>query len=262
MHSHHAQSIANLVAAFQRDTEILALLLTGSIAHGCERPDSDIDVAIVVDSPAYQRRRDAGLLHYNNRELCTYDGYIDGKYVDLAFLKLVAERGSEPARYAFEGTRVLFSKVPQLEALLADIVRYPVDGKRERIARFAAQLLAWRWYFSEGVRQQSTYLKTLAIQKVVLFSTRLVLAENELLFPYHKWMLRVLEAAPRRPPTILEDVQMLLERPTWDQVDSYCRGVLSFMGIDFHKADATWPTLFMKDTELTWVGGDPSIDDL
>lgn len=261
MYPHHAQSVANLVAALQPDPEILGLLLTGSIAHGYARPDSDIDVAILVDSESYQRRRRTGLLHYNNRELCTFDGYIDGKYVDLAFLQLVAERGSEPARYAFEGSRILSSRVDHLERLLSEIVRYPVHGKEQRLTRFAAQLLAWRWYFSEGVRQQSAYLKTLAVQKVVLFSTRLVLTANELLFPYHKWMLRVLESAPRRPPAMLEDIQLLLADPTWEQVDTYCRGVLSYLGIDFRQADATWPTWFMKDTELAWVDAAPAIDD-
>ncbi|MFZ5495533.1 MAG: hypothetical protein ACOZE5_09405 [Verrucomicrobiota bacterium] len=41
MEKHHADSIANLVREFQADPGVLALLLGGSLAHGCARPDSD-----------------------------------------------------------------------------------------------------------------------------------------------------------------------------------------------------------------------------
>src|SRR3954462_3341700 len=127
MAPHHAASIRNLVAEFERDPAVLAVLLGGSLAHGFARPDSDIDVAIVLTAAEFQQRQQTGKLHYNNRTLCTYDGYIDGKYMDEAFLRLVAARGSDPARYAFKDCRILFSRVAGLEDLLATIVRYPVD---------------------------------------------------------------------------------------------------------------------------------------
>src|SRR5690606_15122884 len=122
--------------------------------------------------------------HYNNRDLCSYDGYIDGKYMDMDFLRLVAERGSEPARYAFKDCRILFSRAPDLRETLDAIARYPAEGRRERIERFAAQLLAWRWYYSEALRQRSAYLTCLALHKIVLFTGRIVLAENSMLYPY------------------------------------------------------------------------------
>lgn len=261
---HHADTIRNLVAEFEKDPGVLALLLGGSLAHGCARPDSDVDVAIVVDAADFARRRDGGKLHYNNRALCTYGGYIDGKYMDVAFLRLVAERGSDPARYAFQDARVLVSRIPELESLLAAIVRFPVAQKRERLDRFGAQLLAWCWYYSEALRQENPYLVHLAIQKVVLFGCRIVLNENELLYPYHKWLLRVTALAPRRPASLEADLAALLapgEVP-WERVDAFCRGVLAWVGTDFAAADAIWPTRFMKDSELRWMNEEPAIDDL
>src|SRR4051812_11232443 len=145
MEPHHAASIRNLVAEFERDPSVLALLLGGSLAHGFAKPDSDIDVAIVLSASEFQRRQQGGKLHYNNRTLCTYDGYIDGKYIDEEFLRLVAARGSDPARYAFKDCRVLFSHLGGLENLLAEVVRYPSAENAERTTRFIAQLLAWRW---------------------------------------------------------------------------------------------------------------------
>jgi Nucleotidyltransferase domain. len=262
MFPHHAQTIERLTTAFQSDPTVLALLLGGSIAHGFAKADSDVDVTIVLSSADYQRRQREGRLHYNNRELCTYDGYIDGKYVDLDFLKLVAARGSDPIRYAFEGNRILFSRIDGLENLLAAIVRFPVEEKSERLQRFAAQLLAWRWYYSESLRQQNRYLSFLALQKLVLFSARLILTENELLFPYHKWMLRVLAAAPRQPAGLIQNLDTLLTFPPWETVDRHVRSLLDFVGIDFAAADGSWPTYFMKDTELRWVAEEACIDDI
>ncbi len=262
MEKHHADTIANLVRELEADPDILALLLGGSLAHGFARPDSDVDVALVLTDAAMARQRAAGKLHYNNRALCTYDGYIDGKYMDLAFLRLVAARGSDPIRYAFEGNRVLFSRVPELAALLAQIVRYPVAEQAERTRRFAAQLLAWRWYYSEGVRQQNAYLLTLAVQKLTLFTCRLVLTHNAMLYPYHKWMRRVTLSAPRQPEDLAGRLDRLLQDHTWPRVDEHVRAMLAFAGLDFAASDATWPTYFMKDTELRWMDGEPPIDDL
>jgi predicted nucleotidyltransferase len=260
---HHFQSIQNLIAAFGKDPTVEAIILGGSLAHGYARPDSDIDVTIVVDSDEYRRRRDEGRLVFSSRELCTYEkGYVDCKYVDLEFLRLVAARGSEPARYAHQGGQILLSRVEGLEQLLAAIVRYPVEQKAERIERFVAQLLAWRWYYGEGLRQESRYLALLSVQKLILFGARIVLAENELLFPYHKWMLRVLESAARQPPGMLADIEALGVAPSRDAVEAYCQKVLAFARVEPDRANATWPSHFLRDSELRWVDAEPCIDDL
>lgn len=263
MHAHHAQSIQNVIAAFEDDPAVVALLLGGSLAHGFARPDSDIDITIVVEASDYQLRAREQRLHYINHALCTYpNGYVDGKYVDEGFLRRVAERGSDPARYAFDGARILLSRLSELEALLADIGRYPSAQKRERIERFTAQLLAWRWYHSEALRQQSDYLLQLSLNKLVLFGARIVLAENELFFPYHKWMLRVLESAPQKPPGLLADIHCLLSSPPREKVEAYCQALLDFIGVDEAAANRAWPMRFMTDTELRWLHHEPSIDDL
>jgi polymorphic toxin system nucleotidyltransferase-like protein len=263
MQPHHSQSIQNLIAAFGKDPTVEAIILGGSLAHGYARPDSDIDVTIVVGADEYRRRRVEGRLSSSHREPCTYEnGYVDCKYVDLEHLRLVAARGSEPARYAHQGGQILLSRVDGLEQLLAEIVRYPVEKKAERIERFVAQLLAWRWYYSEAQRQESRYLTLLAVQKLILFGARVVLADNELLFPYHKWLLRVLESATRQPPGMLADIQALGSAHSRDLVEAYCRKILAFVHVDHDTANGRWPSLFLRDSELRWVDAEPCIDDL
>ena len=114
MYPHHAQSIQNIKEYFQRDQEVLALLLSGSIAHGFQSATSDVDVMIFITEENYQKRFQAGQLTFFNADLCTYEGgYVDGKYISLNFLKQVQvlAKGSEPARFAFEGSQVLFSRI-------------------------------------------------------------------------------------------------------------------------------------------------------
>jgi hypothetical protein len=263
MFQHHSESIQRLTAAFEQNATVHALLLGGSIAHGFARADSDIDVAVVVDTAEYRRRRAENQLTFSDRSLCTYEGgYVDGKYVDRDFLQAVAARGSEPARYAYHGSQILFSRVGGLEELLAAIVRYPVEQKAERIQRFAAQLLAWRWYYSEARRQENEYLGVLALQKVVLFGSRIILAANELLFPYHKWLLRVLASAERQPPGMQTEIEALLHQPSRERLEAFCQRILEFAGVDAALANAGWPMRFLQDTELRWLAAEPCIDDL
>jgi predicted nucleotidyltransferase len=187
MHPHHAQSIQNVKEYFQRDPEVLALLLSGSIAHGFQSESSDVDIMIFVSEDDYQKRFQAGQLTFFNTDLCTYEGgYVDGKYLNLNFLKQVSARGSEPARFAFEGSQVLFSKIEGFEEDICKIIEYPIEEKAERIKRFYAQLEAWHWYCGEALRKGNQYLLGTAISKMILFGGRLILAHNEMLYPYHK----------------------------------------------------------------------------
>jgi len=56
MYPHHAQSIQNVIDYFQRDPEVIAVLLAGSIAHGFQTPASDVDILILVSDEEYKRR--------------------------------------------------------------------------------------------------------------------------------------------------------------------------------------------------------------
>src|SRR5690606_18991170 len=116
MERHHQESIEQFVARYEHDTSVVGLLLGGSIAHGFAAPDSDIDILIVVEEPEYQARKQANTLAFSVRDVCTYPGgYVDCKVVSLSFLAMVAERGSDPARYAFQDSKVLLSRVDDLE---------------------------------------------------------------------------------------------------------------------------------------------------
>ena len=159
LYKHHAESIPKVVEHFQAKPDVLALLLGGSLAHGRARPESDVDVLILVTEPAYEKRRRTGQPQFFNRGLCRHaGGYVDGKYLRPTFLRQVANAGSEQARFAFQDAQVLFSRVDGLDKLLRAIVGYPSTGKAERVRRFHAQFEAWYWYTHEALKLANLYL--------------------------------------------------------------------------------------------------------
>lgn len=261
MHPHHLEGIQRVTEYFQRDPEIQALLLGGSIAHGFETASSDIDILIFVSEQDYQKRFAENRLHFFNTELTDYPGgYVDGKYSTPGFVKQVAESGSEPARFAFAGSQVLFSKLDDFNADVRRAAQYPKTDKAERIQRFYAQFEAWHWYCGEAVRLNNPYLLGTSVSKFILFSGRLILAHNELLYPYHKWFLRVLEEAPNKPAGLLAGIHALSENPVAENIEGVYEQVKSFR--PWVEGNFSWPTQFMLDSELNWHTSNTPIDDL
>ncbi len=261
MHPHHSQSIQNVTEYFQRDPEVLALLLSGSIAHGFQSATSDVDLMIFVSEEDYQKRFQTEQLTFFSRELCTYEGgYVDGKYISLSFVKQVLEKGSEPARFAFEGSRVLFSKIEGFEEDICKIVEYPIAEKAERIKRFYAQLEAWHWYCGEALRKENQYLLGTAVSKMILFGGRLILAQNEMLYPYHKWSLKVLEQAKDKPSDLMTCIQTLTKSPTMENIEAFYEKIKIFQS--WNGNPYGWGAQFMLDSELYWMDGKTPVDDL
>jgi predicted nucleotidyltransferase len=244
MDLHHSQTIQNVTEYFHRDPEVLALLLSGSIAHGFQTSASDVDIMIFISAENYQKRFQMGQLTFFTTDLCTYaGGYVDGKYLSLDFVKQVMVKGSDPARFAFEGAQVLFSRIQGFEEEVCRIAEYPIAEKSERIKRFHAQLEAWHWYCGEALKRGNQYLLNTAVSKLILFGGRLILTHNEMFYPYHKWFLRVLEQAKDKPSGLMASIQALTESPT-------------------NENPYGWGAQFMLDSELNWMDGKTPVDDL
>lgn len=261
MERHHRESIDRFLARYARDESFRAVLLGGSIAHGFAGPDSDIDILIVADEAEYERRKKENRLAFSVHDVCTYEGgYVDCKVVSRPFMELVAERGSDPARYAFKDCRVLLNRMDDLDDLLARATAFPVWQKEERRVRFASQLLAWKWYYGEALRKENRYLVWLSLQKIILFACRIVLNENERLYPYHKWLLAETKRAEARPERFDALLDRLLGSPdreaAWQLVDE----VLRFLGMT--ERDIDWPNRFLTDSEWNWIEHEPPVDDL
>ena len=119
MRLHHQKAIEKFTEIIRNDPKFIGLVIGGSIVKGYERNDSDIDVILIATDEEYQKRKRRNKFGYFNDRACDYQGgYIDGKVINLNFLKTVAERGSEPARETFKDAYIAYSKIPELEEIL------------------------------------------------------------------------------------------------------------------------------------------------
>jgi predicted nucleotidyltransferase len=258
---HHAQAIEGFVARYGARDEFVGLLLVGSIAHGFATPASDVDVIVVATEDEFRRREREHRLAFVERDLCAYPGgYVDVKVTSLSLLHRVADRGSDPARYAFKDAAILASREPALPDLLSRLARFPVELKASREGRFLCQVLAWTWYMGQAEAHRDAYLTAVATQKLALFACRVVLNRNETLFPYHKWLLTETTRAPLQPEGFAACVHDLLERPSSASAQRLQDAVLGFVGEAGRGLD--WPTQFMVDSELNWLHHEAPIDDL
>jgi predicted nucleotidyltransferase len=261
MFPHHTAAIERVTAAFQDDPDVAAVLLGGSIAHGFAQESSDIDIMIVVSDDDHRQRQASGAIHYYRDDLCDYPGgYVDGKYIGPAFLDEAERHGSEPARFAFADAQVLFSRVDGLAEQVARIARYPVALKADRIGRFHAQLQGWMWYAGEAAKRNDAYLMGVATTRALLFGGRMILAHNELLYPFHKWFFAVLERAPDKPEGLLEAMRRLSREPSLERAAAFCDLILGFR--EWETDGLPWPNRFMADSELTWMRDAAAIDDI
>jgi len=271
MQTHHAETIRNVTAHFEGNPKVLALILGGSIVHGYALPSSDVDIMIVLADAEYDALVQAGRSTYHNSELATYPGgYIDGKFTSIAFLRDVIERGSEPARYGFKDARILFNRIPgltdtELDALMRRAAEYPVAEKMDRLKRFRAQFAAWHWFATEARVKGNRFLLNLAVGKMTLFGIRLILADNEAPYPFHKWALKELERVQDKPEGVVQAIERVNEDPSEENVEGFFELIKNYKQWEEGMPPdgwQRWGSQFMADVELTWQTGGRAVDDL
>ncbi len=257
---HHRRTIDRLADAYSDDPCFRGLVIGGSVAKGYAREDSDVDFLIIATDEEFERRRAVRDLFINRKDLCDYDGgYVDGKIINLGYLNDVAEKGNEPSRAAFEGAFVAYSHVSSLEALVRRIPVYPDAGHDERVKAFYSMAFIQHWLAHEAERHGNRYTLTRAASQLALFTGRLMLAHNRRLFPYHKWLPRVLESLPDKPDDLMACFNELLNEPSGDRATALFERVRLFK--DWGVSDLEAYTWFMTDVEWSWMSDSTPMED-
>ena len=260
MRPHHKRAIEKVVESIEKDNRFLALIIGGSVAKGMEREDSDIDVTLVATDDEFEKRKKGNMYLYYEQKFCDYPGgYIDGKVVDLEFLKTVAERGSEPARDAFRDAWIAYSEIPELENLLKKIPVFQKEEKLEKISKFYAQFETANWIIKEAVRRNDDYLLTRGITDLILFGGRLILEHNEILYPFHKLFMETLEKAPDKPENLILLINNLLKKRNLENAQTLFESIKNFRKWEIRDF---WAIRFLLDTEWAWIDGKPYAGDL
>ncbi len=259
MYEHHKQSIENLLIYFKDDNDVIAIVLGGSIAKCCERPDSDIDTIIVVTENKYIELEKSNKLVECIFGYCTYEnGYFDVKYCTENYLKTLAKQGSEPSRNAFASSKCLFAKNTEIDDLIKQIPVFQKQEKEDKLLSFySAFNLSYGYFWS--VSKDNIYLKLKAATDIVLFGLRLLLEENEVLFPCHKSLFQTISNLEDKPKDIIEKATLFLSTLTDNTKNDFVNSIVEFIDYypptDFSKV----LTRYVDDNELWWYKDRPVI---
>lgn len=260
MLKHHERVIGGLVERFGDDERFPALIVCGSVAKGRATPDADVDVHFVATDEEFKKRKAKREYSYIIKDVCDVPGvYVDGKVVDLQFLKDCAERGSEPARFAFVDAFIAYSRIPELEEILKRIPVYQEHERAEKIRGFFAQVKYLMWLIPEADKRKDKYTPARAAADLVLFGGRMILAHNRILYPYHKWFMYELANAPEKPEGLIESAERLLERPCKESAKAFGERILNFT--EWEGPKEGWVSWFMEKAEWNWREGRPPLQD-
>jgi predicted nucleotidyltransferase len=251
---HHDETLAAFIRTAGEDW--LAVVLDGSVARGRERPDSDVDVTVVVTGAAFEQARAEDRVSYVDREVATYEGgYVDVKVVTLALLAAGAERGDEPMRAAFAEARVAWSRDDALRAELEQLLMRVVDlddeeWQRRMASAIAVVRLQAGYFAKQAFASGEEYLLRHATLHTVSAAGRALLAFNRTLFQGHKYLFPTLAGLENTPDGFLDQARAVLADPTPERLDELVKTVE-----DFHD----WPltreaalSRYVSDNELAW----------
>ena len=258
--THHQQAINNLVKAYQDDERFEALIIGGSVAKGCSRPDSDIDFMIVATDEEFRNRQKAGDFFINRTDLTDYPGgFVDGKIIDMDYLKQVVDKGNEPTRAAFDQAIIAFSKVDNLASIIHAIQQYPETDRDQKLRKFYAMAFIQNWLMGEAERHGNIYTKSRAASQLVLFAGRLILAYNRIFFPYHKWFYEYLSKCKAKPKNLIKNMNQVLNQPSAEHANRLFESVREFRNWNVTDIEAFhW---FMEDVEWSWRTHKSTLED-
>lgn len=256
------KAIDYITKKFQSDPQILALLISGSIAHGFNDENSDVDFNAVVSNDFYESKKaEYALTYYEGAEEFYKGGYFDGKFITLDYLSLVAERGNDPTRFALHDAVIAFDKTGCVEDYLKKISIYGNEKVQENTIRFLSQMDGWKWYCEEAIKKQNQYLLDTSITRLILFAGRLILLDNRIFFPYHKWLIKTLENAPNKPNGFMEAINRLLADKTIENVNNLYNLVKEYKAWNGGVA-YSWSAHFLHDVETIWMRENEFIENL
>jgi len=261
MRAHHRRAMKRVVERFRDDERFLAVILGGSVVRDMATDTSDIDILLVATDEEYAKRKQTGEFSYYYTEDCDYPGgYVDGKVLDVSFLREAADHGSEPTRSSFIGVLIGSSRLPELPDLLEHIPVYQEHERADKVEAFYGQIqLAGRYFIPEGEKRNDPYLVMQSTANLCLYSSRLVLAENRILFPSHKRLMETVAKAPDQPERFRERIAALLAQPGAATALEVLDCIESFRdwGITFRQAVSRE----MLDSEQRWRVSRPDLAD-
>jgi hypothetical protein len=252
---HHEDTLAAFVAQESARADTVAVVVSGSVARGGARPDSDVDVYLVVTEERFRKAWDDGLVSYVDTAVATYEGgYVDIKLATVHYLRRAAETADDPTRASFLTARVAWSRDPAVAGLVAAIPQLPDEVWAERGRSYLAQLRLYLGYFlPQGEAHGNTYLRHWAAVHGVNAGGRALLALNRTLFQGPKYLEKTVPVLPRVPAGYAQLADALLREPTAAHGQAYADAIEELH--DWGVARDETLSRFVRDNELAWLTG-------
>lgn len=254
---HHDAAIATFVDRAAGDSEILGVLVTGSVARGIERADSDVDLYLVVTDERWDRSVAENRIIYVEPEPSYASGYFDIKVITLSYLDDAADRGDDPVRDSFAVSTVVFSRVADLAERVERAATVPPERWLPLAESFLAQARLHGGYFLSAAHDHhDPLLLHHAAVHTAVAASRALLALNHVLFQGPKYLSAAVSALEHKPDGWDALVRDLLAEPTPASGTAVVAALEGYRdwGISFDDSLST----FVYDNELAWRTGLPT----
>jgi len=252
MLKHHKESLQIMKEHFQRDNDVIALILGGSVAKGEARPDSDLDGIVIVTDEAYEKRKTDGAIADCITNMCTYPGgYFDIKYFNKGYLQLAVKQGSDPTRNSFAGAVIVFSSDPEIEQIIKQIPIYPKHEKLERIKLFHSILrLSGGYFFNMAISNNDQYMLDKCCFEIVYAGLRMLYVHNEIFFPCHLRLLEYTNRLTNKPENIITLAEAVNKNKDTISKDAFINEILNFT--DWEIDSKQHGSAYVEKMEQTW----------
>jgi hypothetical protein len=249
---HHDEAIERYVARVSADPEVLAVVVTGSLARGIERATSDVDLYLFVTEEAWSRAFESRGLMFVDREGIGYeDGYYDVKLATLSLLDDAAERGDDPVKDSFAHSWIAFSRVDDLAARMARAASVPDEQWDARVLSFAAQAdLHGSYFLAQAEESGDHVLLANAAVHLALAASRALLAHNHVLFQGPKYLAKSVAELENRPSDFPALVEAVVTGPTAANGRALLTSLEDFLALPY--SDDEILSTFILDNELAW----------
>lgn len=252
MYKHHEESLQIMLDFFKQKPEVIAVVFGGSVAKGCERPDSDLDAMIIVSDEAYEKRLATNTTTETIDGMCTYEGgYFDVKYMTKSYLKDAAEKGSEPTRNSFLKSRVLYSVDPEIEGYVNRIPVFQVQEYSEKMLSFYSNFWLNYYYFWKSCPIEG-YMKLHAANEIIYSLYRMILQENQILFPCNRRLEEFVAKAPKKPENIVALAETFIRNLDTESCDAFVNAYFGFTSYQVPEDISQILSCYTSDFEQWW----------
>ena len=250
---HHLEAVKELISIFREKEGVIALVFGGSVAKHMEREDSDIDAMVIVTEEFYERKRKVNCIaECISMGDCAYPGgYFDVKYMTKDYIRDAAEKGSEPTRNSFIGSHVLFSADEEVTELVRRIPVFQKQEFEEKMLSFFSNLQLNYNYFWKACRPEG-YMKLKVASEIVYSLYRMVLQENEILFPCNRRLEQFVKLAPDQPEHLVEYCEEFCRTLEDDPLDKALEAWKAWTHYQYPTDSAVCQSRYCDDFEQWW----------